>query len=725
MSRDLNLDVNRSQKEMKDLSNRLDHKKNCRTGKTRVYNKIQAGIEKAYELLRNNELESVCNEKLVTDRKELEEYLNLVNDELVIDMETTGLSVMQDMVVGACLYAPNEYDKSIYVPLNHTDIKNNRLDGQMDEEVVKGMLKPVLESNKVKVINHNLKYDAKVIKFNWGIDIKNIYWDTMIASHLLNENEPHGLKPLYKKYVNKDASEKDYGDYFGNNFPFNYIPLEVAKVYGANDPYKTYKLYQFQKKYIKMDHDRADFRKISHVFHNIEMELLPLLIDMELRGVEIRDDFAEELRERMVKMVDKTEEEMDEILKPIKDLILDHEELERLSDNGKINYNSYDQLKYLFYEVLNLKPFRKYKRNKGWVDNLSTGEEILVKLKERESKQKDLVRFIDLLLKYREIKKLLGTYVEKIPKVVEEKTGAVHTNFNQIGTVTGRFSSSHPVYRINLQNIPARSKLGKEIRKMFKPREGYYMISSDYSQIEPRTLASISGDKEMKKAYKEGKDLYAQMGSRIFNVPYEDCLEFHPETGEYQPEGDKRRSQVKSVLLGIMYERGAKAIGEQFGESERWGQKLVDNFLKSYPAVEKTRRKVIHQAETLGYVNTVDGRKRRLPNMQLDNKDNYKYQLAHRQCLNSVIQGTAGDIMKKAMIKVYEDERLQELGAKLLMTIHDEMIMECPKENIKEIVEYVEADMKKVGEDLLDMPMKVDTEITNYWYGDDLSEEVL
>jgi len=714
MSRGITLNLSRNRVDLRDLKNRLVGNK-FKTGQTRTRNKVMRAIELAYELIKSGELKPEIPVEMVTNAQRLFDYMDVIkkNGKYVLDLETTGLSLFDDIIVGVCLYTPNE--NPIYIPVNHTNVDNKRLEGQLNEQVVRDLLMMIITNSELKCIGHNIKFDAKFIKWHWGYDIGNIYWDTQIAGHLLNENESHGLKQLYAKYIKRDKDAgKDYGDYFGDSTPFNYIPLEVATIYGANDVYKNYKLYEFQKQYIDLNGKREDMRKIAKIFFNIEMMLVPILINMELRGIEIREDYSKALFEEFKERIERTERELDELVMPVKDLIMRNKELSRLTEGGKLNYNSPKQLTIFLYDVLKLTPVDK-KNPRG------TGEGILLKLK---SKNKEAEQFIDKLLEYRELNKLFNTYVDKIPRVVEEKTGAVHSNFNQTGTVTGRFSSSHPVYRLNLQNIPARSEDGKRIRRMFKAREGYLLLSADYSQIEPRVLASISGDIDMREAYEKGQDLYSMMASRIYQVPYNECLEFNPETGEVQPEGKRRRDNTKSVLLGLMYDRGAKSIAEQFGESVQWAEELMDNFFHNFPKIKLTRERIIHQAEVYGYVNTILGRKRRLPDMKRD-KDDWRYINASRQCVNSVIQGTAGDIMKMAMVRIGQNERLKELDAHLLMTIHDEVIIELPEENAREVRDIIVKIMKETGTEITGMPMKVDTELTKFWYGEDLTKEYI
>ena len=322
---------------------------------------------------------------------------------------------------------------------------------------------------------------------------------------------------------------------------------------------------------------------------------------------------------------------------------------------------------------------------------------------------------MDNFQRYKECGKLLGTYVDKIPAVKCAKTNAVHTTYNQYGAKTGRFSSSDKVTKINLQNIPSHEK---RIRKIFRAREGYKLVGGDFSQIEPRVLSFISGDEAMQDAYKHGKDLYAIMGSKVYGLPYEDCREFYPD-GTVNPEGKERRTTMKSVLLGIMYERGSKAIAEQFNKTPAWADQLIADFYKSFPKIQQVRLKVEKMAEEYGYVTTVEGRKRRLPDMQLPDHDDY------RQSLNAVIQGSSADIMKLSMIAIYNDPRYKALDCHMIITVHDELIMEVPEEHIKEGADLLVDTMKKVGQGITGLPMSVDAEVNEVWYGENFADEYL
>lgn len=714
------LEINMSREEvgMDDISKRLVHNKVCNVTVKRNKNKLENALAVIQELVKSGRLHAEGEVETIRTPERLKEYMDHCKQsgEYVLDVETTGLDIYNDILVGICLYTPGE--TSAYVPFNHTDLQNVRVADQMSEEQVRDIVIPYLQDQELRCINHNIKFDNKKLAWDWKQIIVNIYWDTLIAGYVLNENEPHGLKPLYNKYIlHGKGSSEDYGDLF-EGIPFNYVPIEVATVYGANDGFKTYALYKFQAQYLREDHPREDFRKMYYVFREVEMPLIPLCTDMEMRGVEIREDFAKELSEDFNKEMVEVEAKCDAYVEQFKQYILDHNNLMRLTKGTcKINYSSPQQVAALFYDIFKLRSVSR-KEPRG------TGDKIIQKFlstakKKDTKKSREFAEFLENYQRFKEIKKLLGTYVDKIPQVKEPKINAVYTTYNQYGAKTGRFSSSDTVSKINLQNIPSKEK---RIRKIFKARDGYKLVGGDFSQIEPRVLAFLSGDESMINAYKEGKDLYAIMGSQVYQLPYEDCREFYPD-GTVNTEGKHRRTTMKSVLLGIMYERGAIAIGEQFNKSAEWAQQLIDNFYKSFPKINQYRLKIENMAETYGYVTTITGRKRRLPDMQLEDKDDYRYQEAHRQSLNSVIQGSSADIMKLSMIAIYNDPRYKALDCHMIITVHDELIMEVPEDHIKEGAELLVGTMKRVGHSLIDLPMSVDAEVNDYWYGENLAEK--
>lgn len=723
MERQLEICIDRTVESMKNQIQLLQEvgRKEFQTQTTRLKNAYTKVIDNAREVIHSEEKGILLNTQVT-----LEQYINqCINDgEYVLDIETTGLDPFNDLIVGVCLYSPSQ--EPAYIPMLHTDIDNKLLPGQLEVAVVKQHITRLMESN-AHWINHNIKFDAKFLMYRWNIKPNNMFWDTLIGAFVLNENEPtHGLKPLYAKYITKSKDKQSYKDLFEKT-PFNYIPLDLAEVYGANDGTKTYALYKFQKQYLNPNHDRGDFKQLYKVFRDIEMALLPVLCDMELKGVEIDTKFAKELEVKYEQVaLDQEQYLYDVIYTRFANKVKNHTALQELiakqAKNKKlkgtkyqdlINFNSSPQLKYLFFDILGFP--KLYRR-----DPMSCGKEQQQLWLDSDKVSKGQKEFLQAFMEWRKTVKLLTSFIVKIPEAREVKTNAVHTNFNQLGAKTGRFSSSHPVHKINLQQIPSRNK---DIRKIFTARPGHVFIGSDFSAIEPRILATVSQDPTMLQTFNDGIDIYASMASLIFNVPYEQCLEFHPETGEKQPEGKDRRTQTKSVLLGIMYSRGAKAIAEQFGRDAKWGQELIDNFYKSFPSIKEIITRSMYQAEKLGYVCTITGRKRRLPNMRLD-KENYLYQEASRQCLNARIQGSSADVMKLAMVNLHNNPRFKELGGSILMTIHDEMVIECRDEVAVEMSELLPEVMKDTAMKLLGTKQKCDVEVSRVWSGDDCLDEI-
>lgn len=723
MERQLEICIDRTVESMKNQIQLLQEvgRKEFQTQTTRLKNAYTKVIDNAREVIHSEEKGILLNTQVT-----LEQYINqcIADGEYVLDIETTGLDPFNDLIVGVCLYSPSQ--EPAYIPMLHTDIDNKLLPGQLEVAVVKQHITRLMESN-AHWINHNIKFDAKFLMYRWNIKPNNMFWDTLIGAFVLNENEPtHGLKPLYAKYITKSKDKQSYKDLFEKT-PFNYIPLDLAEVYGANDGTKTYALYKFQKQYLNPNHDRGDFKQLYKVFRDIEMALLPVLCDMELKGVEIDTKFAKELEVKYEQVaLDQEQYLYDVIYTRFANKVKNHTALQELiakqAKNKKlkgtkyqdlINFNSSPQLKYLFFDILGFP--KLYRR-----DPMSCGKEQQQLWLDSDKVSKGQKEFLQAFMEWRKTVKLLTSFIVKIPEAREVKTNAVHTNFNQLGAKTGRFSSSHPVHKINLQQIPSRNK---DIRKIFTARPGHVFIGSDFSAIEPRILATVSQDPTMLQTFNDGIDIYASMASLIFNVPYEQCLEFHPETGEKQPEGKDRRTQTKSVLLGIMYSRGAKAIAEQFGRDAKWGQELIDNFYKSFPSIKEIITRSMYQAEKLGYVCTITGRKRRLPNMRLD-KENYLYQEASRQCLNARIQGSSADVMKLAMVNLHNNPRFKELGGSILMTIHDEMVIECRDEVAVEMSELLPEVMKDTAMKLLGTKQKCDVEVSRVWSGDDCLDEI-
>jgi len=684
----------------------------------------------------------------------------LESGEVAVDTETTGLDTMVDKVVGVCLYTPSE--RGVYVPVNHLDVSTLKpIENQCSVDRMSWWFRRWVDEG-VKFIFHHAKFDLKMINTTFGVMLP-VHWDTQIAASLLNENEVHQLKVLWAKYCRnaRDLGEdlpQSYKALFGDAV-FSYLSPELVYIYGARDSIMTYDLYKFQEPFLTIGSERCEsqeLQRVAELYQNVELPLATALVNMELAGININEEYAGQLAVEYMGIRDETANRIHRYFEKIiqnRDLVrkLPPDTLSKLGDT--VNINSPKQLAIIFYDILKFPT----------VKSRSTDSATLEKLKSDSSLDREARGMIEDLLTYREYEKLINTYIVKLPNERNKVTGKIHCLFNQNGAATGRLSSSNP----NMQNVPAHHR---DIRYMFVPSDGCVFVGGDYSQIEPRALAQLSQDPAMVGAYSSGKDLYATMASAVYNLPYESCLEKNPD-GSSNTEGKKRRTEMKSVLLGIMYGRGGRAISEQLNISVKAGEKIVSEFFRQFPKVKDTIEYQQEYARNKGYVHTLYGRKRRLGDISLEpyvvydrlgNKlppviiSGYVKQLkeswtlkrrdeiiarmeskgwkvvdntaliahAERQCLNSILQGTSADITKMAIVRIDQDVRLRDLGFHALITVHDEIIGECPRDNAILCLEYLKEDMIGVVVGW-QVPIVVDGEISEYWGGPDISKDLL
>lgn len=719
---------------------------------------------------------------LIKEEIDFSQYIDkcIENGFISIDTETTGLDPISDDIVGLCIYTPGK--KAAYVPISHISyISNLPIEGQLSRGFLRTQLSKLIEY-KVKIIMFNAPFDIRFIGNGLGCWLT-CYWDVHIASRLLNENEPlgqGGLKALHKKYCQQGEGDSFSFDKLFENIPFNLIPITTAYLYAAHDAVITYELYEFQQPYLDPNNQLcidSDLQDVSKVFFDIEMASMPAFISMEQLGINIDQEYAQTISEKYHKLSEKTQARVIDVCSMYKD---EMDTYRRNNPGGKLqdpfNPSSSTQLAILLYDIIGVKP-PDPKTPRG------TGVEVLEKLDNP---------VCSAILDSRAFDKALSTYVDKIPGIVNPKDKRLHCRFNQIGADTGRVSSNNP----NLQNIPSRPiKLstgekidaGHDIRQFFCATDGYVLLSSDYSAQEPRITAHLSKDEKMIQAYREGKDVYCQIASVSFGVPYDECKEFRPD-GTHNPEGKARRNSAKSIVLGILYGRGIPSIAEQLGKSVKEAQTVYDKVLESFPGLKSFIEESQSMAREKGFVTTVWGRKRRLPDMQLPlfefsyengvtpdfdpladddmddlstevpdtlveqftnellrcrgwkQKENVKEKLraqginvkdnggfiaqAQRQCVNARVQGSAADLTKLAMIKLYTNKELNELGFRMLIPIHDEIMAECPKENVKRCAILMEQMMKDAAKDLT-VPIECDVEVFTHWYGDSLDIDTL
>lgn len=694
------------------------------------------------------------------------------NGGMSIDTETdNSLNTFDCKIMGLCLYTPDQ--KHAYIPVHHVDKDGNRLQWQINELQIREQLKRCKDVFK---IFHNATFDIEVINQTCGIRLK-ADWDTLVGAQLLNENELKGLKAQYKLHIDPEQDKYNIEHLF-KGLPYEIFDPELFALYAATDAYETWKLFEYQ---------RTEFRKpenkeIYELFQKIEIPILDVVVDMELTGVEVDVEYAHRLSKVYYKKSDEVQEKIDKELERIKPLIeswrytseANEPQMGKTGKTGKSKseqladppeLSSPTQMAILLYDVLKV-PVIDQKSPRG------TGSEILESLA-------DKIPLCKLLVEKRGVDILINTFIDAIPTFVQ-KDGRIHARFNACGTQTGRFSSTTP----NLQQIPSHAK---DIRMIFKAPKGYSIIGSDYSAQEPRSTAALSHDENMIEAYREGKDLYAVIASKCFHNAYEDNLEFRPGTGELQPEGKARRAKRKTILLGITYGMGASTLAERMNLSREESDKIIEDFYKGFPGVKKLTEDSQEMLKKKGYVTDMFGRRRHIPDAQLPeyeikaDKNNYDFNpllgtpkhidektaalissyrkkmenarwkrdkdrivmrakkdgisiknnggfinRALRQCLNARIQGTARSMTKLAMIMIHNDKELNDLGFKLLVTVHDEVFGMAPTENseraAKRLCEVmVEAAKVKCGS----VAWKCDPYVVKRWYLDEFSAEVL
>lgn len=715
------------------------------------------------------------NTKVITSKDELSQYIDeaIRNGIIAIDTETNNsLEPLTCLLMGACIYTPGQL--SAYIPVHHTQPDTDILiENQLTESDIKEQFERL---SNTKILMHNGKFDYEVIKCTCNC-VLNIYWDTEIAARILDENELAGLKKQYILHIDSTQEKYDIENLF-QGIPYAYVKPEIFALYAATDAYITYRLYEWQKEQF----NKPGNEKLFDLFMNVEMPVVPVCAEMELYGIEIDKEYAKRLSNKYHKKVDEVNAKIDTELSKYSDKIYAwrltkeanyKERNSKPNKTGEFTYkkskneqlenppqlNSPTQLAILLYDVLGT-PSQDKKSPRG------TGEEILQKIN---------LPICDLILEKRGLEKLIGTYIDKIPECVNSKDNRLHAHFNQLGAGTGRFSSSNP----NLQNIPSHVK---EIRLMFRAAEGNVFVGADFSQQEPRLLSAYSNDDTMIDAYKQNKDLYATIAAGVYKNDYWDNME-HRQDGSPNPEGKKRRSNCKSLLLGIMYGRGAPSIAEQIHSTVEEAQQIINDFYKQFPKVKEWTEKTEKDAKVTGYVEDLWGRRRRLPDILLPKYtvkstktntefnpilytlgkvnnssaaliESYKKKLskvksrndyqkiqqeaerdgiyivdngafisqAERQCVNARIQGGAASMTKVCMRKVFDDEELNRLGAKLVLQIHDEVIVECPKQNAEAVMSRLTYVMKTSVADKVQVPFKCDGYIVNCWYEDDFGD---
>jgi DNA polymerase-1 len=584
---------------------------------------------------------------LINDEKELKTLIHKLakEKEIAIDTETTSLDVMTASLVGIGLCV--KANLAWYIPLN----------GKMEELLVLRLLKDLLERDDIKFYGHNIKYDYHILK-NHGIEIKNIGFDTMLASYLLSpESRRHNLDILSLDKFNKtkipitdligEKQEKSMRD----------VSLEKITAYCCEDVDYTCRLkHLFYKELEKAN--------LLSVLENIELPLIVVLVEMERNGIFLDEEKLLEIKKDLEKL-------------------LTHVEAKILKEAGEeFNINSPKQLSHILYEKLQIPPPKRA------TSEFSTSADVLEKLKGK-------FPIIDDILLYRTYQKLLSTYADSLAKDINPATKRIHCTFNQSITATGRLSCQDP----NLQNIPVRTEEGRKIREAFRPQyRGWSFLAADYSQIELRLVAHFSEDENMLRAFHNNEDIHRATASLVFNIPLKDVSQ-------------EMRQAAKAVNFGIIYGQGPYGLSQQLGISTKEAEKFINDYFEKYSKVKDFLERCKKEAEEKEEAVTLFGRKR--PLLEIASKNPSLKALGMRLAINTPLQGTAADLIKLAMIAVHKDIREEKLRSMMVLQIHDELIFEAPEEELLVLERIVKERMEKVVH--LKVPLIVDIAIGKNW----------
>ncbi|MEZ6963719.1 MULTISPECIES: DNA polymerase I [unclassified Aeromonas] len=571
------------------------------------------------------------------------------------DTETTSLDYMEARIVGVSFAI--EPGKAAYVPFGHDYLG---APVQLTEAVVLGKLKPLLEDAARLKVGQNLKYDRNVL-LNHGIELQGIAYDTMLESYVLNSTASrHDMDSLARRYLNAETiSFEDIAGKGVKQLTFNQIELEQAAPYAAEDADITLRLHQ------ALWGKLAAEPGLAKVFSEIELPLLPVLARMERLGTTIEPKLLHQQSQEIEVRLAELEKQAHELA------------------GQEFNLSSPKQLGEILFTKLGLPIIKKTPKGAP-----STAEEVLAELAETY----ELPR---LLMEHRGLAKLKSTYTDKLPLMIKPQTGRVHTSYHQAVAATGRLSSTDP----NLQNIPVRNEQGRRIRQAFIPCAGYKLVAADYSQIELRIMAHLSGDKGLLTAFAEGKDIHKATAAEVFGVELDAVT------------SDMRRS-AKAINFGLIYGMSAFGLAKQLGIGRAEAQKYMDLYFERYPGVLEYMERTRQQAEAQGYVETLFGRRLYLPDIKSRNAGLRK--AAERAAINAPMQGTAADIIKRAMINVDGWIRgIEDESIRMLMQVHDELVFEIREEKLEEYIAIIKEKMSAAAE--LHVPLVVEAGTGDNW----------
>jgi DNA polymerase-1 len=589
------------------------------------------------------------SKEIVLSADRFQEIVSMIEDKISLDTEATGRNPVDADLVGISLCLEN--GRAFYIPVLHT---YPGAPDQIKKKDVVSILSPFLGNEKIAKIGHNLKYDLILLNSE-GMSFKGPLFDTMIASYLLNPNKPnHSLEEVSLEYLS--YRKTTFMEVLKKRSSFSEVQLEDAALYACADAHLAFELKEIL--FAKLRENNLEY-----LYFTIEMPLIPVLAAMEMSGVKVDP-------EKLGKISRELAREIEGLTRRIYFLA-----------GEEFNINSPKQLSRILFHTLGLQPGKKTKTGfsteMGVLENLAGIHEL-----PRE------------VLTYRSLTKLQTTYIDVLPTLINQETGRIHTSFNQTVTSTGRLSSSEP----NLQNIPVKGVWGTRIRETFIAEKNHLLLSADYSQVELRVLAHLSNDEGLIDAFRRDIDIHSRTAAEIFGIPIEKVT---PDT----------RRVAKTVNFGVIYGISPFGLSETLSIPGNDARKYIDQYFQRHPGVKEYIDKSIDEARKRGYVSTLFGRKRSIPEILSTNAT--VRQQGERLAMNSPIQGTAADIIKVAMIKIAAKLREENLEARMILQVHDELLFEFPHDELKTLTDIVRKEME--GVITLSVPLKVDIHSGNNW----------
>lgn len=596
------------------------------------------------------------NYMLIQNTTDLKKWINQIKKEKLfsIDTETTSLEVMNAKLVGISISLKK--GEAAYIPVNHMGAAENE---QINEDEVIDLFKPILEDGSITKIGQNIKYDAHIF-LNLGIKMHGINEDTMLMSYVINSNESHGMNKLSQKYLGHECIS--YESLVGSGvkqLSFDQININDALDYAAEDADVTFQLYHVLKDQLKKE------KKLLAIYEKFEIPSMKTLIEIERNGVLIDASLLNQQSQKIGEELINIENKAFELA------------------GQPFNLASPKQLREILFEKLQIKPLKKTPTGTP-----STSEEVLQEL----AKDYPLPK---ILLEYRTLAKLKSTYTDKLPLMINQSTGRIHTSYNQAVAVTGRLASSDP----NLQNIPIKSPEGRKIREAFIAKPDFSILSADYSQIELRILAHLSRDSGLIQAFKDNKDIHTITASEIFNTKIEKIT-------------SEQRRYAKIINFGLIYGMGAFGLAKNLNITRGDAQNYIQEYFNKYPTVLQYMEESKQFAREHGYVETYFGRRLWLP--EINSSNGLRKAGAERAAINAPMQGTAADLIKLAMIEVQQwIHANSNLKGQMIMQVHDELVFEVPNTEVDIFIKEIPQIMQNVAK--LDIPLTVEINAGKNW----------